>query len=225
MCECSICWSNIDSAEDAADLECTLTEDSWWVWQDGCPGIHRSCLSKYLLIQAESGHFPAKCPFCLRKLSVIEVYRNLTASEQALWLRQHNKWLELRAFGKPDLDLAETKAMEGLGYRQCPMCGVWIEKQAAGWITGCDKMTCRCGGRFCFQCGSVEASCDCSFGHDFLQKEMVMSNYGLLDVPWPFSDAEALEPVDLAPSASSTQGQQLNGYQDMLLRTRTDARG
>lgn len=52
-----------------------------------------------------------------------------------------------------------------------------------------------------------------------------MSNYGLLDVPWPFSDAEALEPVDLAPSASSTQGQQLNGYQDMLLRTRTDARG
>ena len=229
MCECSICWSNIDSAEDAADLECTLTEDSWWIWQDGCPGLHRSCLSKYLMIQAESGH-PAKCPFCLRKLSVTEVYRNLTASQQAVWLRQQNKWLELRAFGRPHPDLAETKAMEGLGYRQCPMCGVWIEKQAAGWITGCDKMTCRCGGRFCFQCGSVEASCDCSFGHDFLDKEMVIKNYSL-DLPWPFAEAleEPVDSVDLGASGS-TQGQRLAfiktcpcaGAEQMLEEARRD---
>ena len=214
--ECSICWEQMESDEDAADLKCCLTEhDSGipdifsWLWgAEGCPKLHRSCLAKYLMIQAESGHFPANCPFCLRKLSVVEVYKTLTSTEKDMWLRQHDRWRELREFGRPDPDLEETTLLQDLGCRRCPSCGTWIQKQSAGWVTGCDKMTCRCGARFCFQCGSVEASCDCSLGHDFLEKELVLANYSLLNVPWPlsllFEDEDETDP-NLPSTASTTR--------------------
>eukprot|EP00971_Amphidinium_carterae_P168803 3344470-Amphidinium_carterae.1 len=40
-----------------------------------------------------------------------------------------------------------------LGIRRCPGCQALIQKQGDGLITGCDKMTCRCGCMFCFKCG------------------------------------------------------------------------
>ena len=210
--ECSICWEQMESDEDAADLKCCLTEhdDSGfpdifsWLWgAEACPKLHRSCLAKYLIIQAESGRFPATCPFCLRKLSVVEVYKSLTSSEKDMWLRQHYRWRELREFGRPDPDLEETTLLQDLGCRRCPSCGTWIQKQSAGWVTGCDKMTCRCGARFCFQCGSVEASCDCSLGHDFLEKELVLANYSLLNVPWPLSLLFEEETAETDPNLST----------------------
>ncbi|CAK9082016.1 unnamed protein product [Durusdinium trenchii] len=209
MGECNICWSEIESTEDAATLTCGSSgadeQESWWFWQESCPKVHRACLSKYLMIQAESGYFPATCPFCLRKLSVVELYEHLSKSEKKIWLQQHDGWRELRESGPngrhPDLE--EATLMQDLGCRRCPGCGAWIEKQAGGWLTGCDKMTCRCGCRFCFQCGSVEANCGCSLGHDFLDREMVLSNYTLLDglSLWPFS---LFEP-ELAEVEAETQ--------------------
>ena len=204
LVECSICWETIQSTEEEAGLVCVRSvrsveddENDYggffaafsWLWEEenGCPRLHRSCLSKYLIIQAESGHFPATCPCCLRKLSLVEVYNCLTATEKTDWLRQHDRWRELRESGRADADLEEITALQDLGCRRCPSCGTWIQKQSAGWVTGCDKMTCRCGARFCFQCGSVEASCSCSLGHDFLEKELVLANYSLLNLPWPLS--------------------------------------
>ena len=226
MGECNICWSNIESVEDAAKLTCCSPEANeaaiWWFWQESCPALHLSCLSKYLLIRAESGHFPATCPFCLRKLSVVEVYKNLGTSEKITWLRQHERWMQLRESGRSDPGLEEITLMQGLGCRRCPSCGAWIEKQSGGWLTGCDKMTCRCGCRFCFQCGSVEASCDCSLGHDFLDRELVLSNYWILDAfdnmsSWSFSlfdstkdaqdqsaEAQSVEPVVLSTPSYET---------------------
>ena len=58
--------------------------------------------------------------------------------------------------------------------RPCPCCGISIEK-----IDGCDKMECRCGYRFCYQCGCFGASCCCSVGHSFLPyNEQVVSPAG-----------------------------------------------
>ena len=33
-------------------------------------------------------------------------------------------------------------------WKLCPSCGAWIERES-----GCDAMKCRCGQKFCFQCG------------------------------------------------------------------------
>ncbi|CAJ1448384.1 unnamed protein product [Effrenium voratum] len=201
--ECGICWDEIES-KDAAALTCCLEDDSWWWWPaEGCPQLHKSCLSRYLLIQAESGYFPATCPFCLRKLSVLEVFNNLQVSDALLWTRLQDRWLELREGRENrsprERDLAEAAAMAGLGCRRCPSCGAWIEKQEAGWVTGCDKMTCRCGAQFCFACGSVNAMCSCSLGHGFLDREMVLANYEELDLFefWPFHATSTEEPGDV----------------------------
>eukprot|EP00438_Fugacium_kawagutii_P006542 Skav222198 [mRNA] locus=scaffold1745:80173:80991:- [translate_table: standard] len=165
-------------------------------------------------MQAESGRFPPKCPFCLRKLSLAEVYKNLTAAEKSTWLRYHDRWRELREFGRADADLEEIVALQELGCRRCPSCGTWIQKQSAGWVTGCDKMTCRCGGRFCFQCGSVDATCSCNLGHDFLEKELVLANYSLLDLPWPLSLLlEDVPDIDSSISSVSVSRDLVQGFQ------------
>jgi hypothetical protein len=41
--------------------------------------------------------------------------------------------------------------------KRCRRCGNGIEFES-----GCLKMKCRCGYRFCFQCGSENAQCDCT---------------------------------------------------------------
>ena len=58
-------------------------------------------------------------------------------------------------------------------YRQCPTCGVWVERSA-----GCAKMTCRCGSQWCFQCGSAGAQCGCTPRfHVFYPLHTVLSNW------------------------------------------------
>jgi hypothetical protein len=41
--------------------------------------------------------------------------------------------------------------------RVCARCGNGVLKSG-----GCDKMKCRCGYRFCYQCGTEEAACHCT---------------------------------------------------------------
>lgn len=58
-----------------------------------------------------------------------------------------------------------------------------IEKQRAGFTHGCDKMTCRCGCKFCFLCGTIagpggEARCQCvGDHHGYLPHDEVLRNY------------------------------------------------
>lgn len=64
-------------------------------------------------------------------------------------------------------------------YRRCHQCGIMVEK-----LSGCDKMTCRCGAKFCFQCGSINAMCKCTSDmHSFYSRETVLSNWGYFSLP------------------------------------------
>ena len=237
-----ICYSTISEADGASLEPCkraALESSSAPENDEACPQVHRVCLSKYLIIQAEDGKFPCTCPFCLRPLSLREIHRSLSPRACRAWLRLHNLWRELRELPRQEqdhtntLEVEEVRMMQDFGCRRCPRCGVWIEKQEPGWLTGCDKMTCRCGGsksrgssisdigsvglimmeqlaafclqrslsgasnpeqsafcagRFCFRCGSVEAQCSCSLGHDFIEQESVAADYADLHLPWPISE-------------------------------------
>jgi len=211
-------------AEDCTDLKCCETraakEDlDFWTWlldenNELCPPVHRSCLSKYVIFQAEEGQNPC-CPFCRRLLSLEEVRANVSPAACRAWLRLHRAWTELREGPGLASDLSDLKSVEeaammlDLGYRRCPTCGVWIQKQDPGWVTGCEKMTCRCGGRFCFRCGSLEGRCDCAADHDFLDRGSVLSDYSDLKLPWPlsevFEDNETANPPSHAGSSSERE--------------------
>ena len=77
----------------------------------------------------------------------------------------------------------EADTAKRLGLQACPHCRTLIEKQAAGFSHGCNKMTCRCGCKFCFVCGAAadangRSVCDCEDSiHGFLGHESVLSNY------------------------------------------------
>lgn len=74
-------------------------------------------------------------------------------------------------------------ALRRLGIRPCPRCRAMIQKQAEGLLTGCDKMTCRCGSMFCFVCGleagaGGAARCRCvGSHHSFIPQSQVLNNY------------------------------------------------
>lgn len=46
--------------------------------------------------------------------------------------------------------------VKGKNFKQCPKCRRWVEK-----TQGCDHMTCRCGGEFCYKCGGPYRNCYC----------------------------------------------------------------
>ena len=69
--------------------------------------------------------------------------------------------------------LQSMHAQLGSRYRQCAGCGVWVERSA-----GCAKMTCRCGARWCFECGVINATCNCTPRyHVFYPVGTVLNNW------------------------------------------------
>ena len=76
-------------------------------------------------------------------------------------------------------DVAFLQAMHAGGemgevkFRQCPRCSTWVERAA-----GCAKMTCRCGSQWCFECGILNATCNCTPRyHVFYPLHTVLSNW------------------------------------------------
>lgn len=47
--------------------------------------------------------------------------------------------------------------------KQCPQCGMFIEKSV-----GCNSMVCFCGFTFCYFCGKPEATCFCGGAHHYM---------------------------------------------------------
>uniref|UniRef100_A0A7S3NKM2 RBR-type E3 ubiquitin transferase n=1 Tax=Aureoumbra lagunensis TaxID=44058 RepID=A0A7S3NKM2_9STRA len=52
---------------------------------------------------------------------------------------------------------ANLKLADQAKYQECPKCKAWVEKSEA-----CDHLTCRCGEKFCYNCGKSGHSCPTS---------------------------------------------------------------
>ena len=168
---CPICLDEIGEASD----------DGWpaAVRCGACRGtFHRACASQHCLASADAGRLPPRCPTCPEAWPARTVKAALgpDAAAKAKYNTAARGLNELRTRRRRD-DAATRAEMRGLGVRPCPTCGALVEKSDGG----CDNMTCRCGAKFCFQCGALArngvASCACAPGHAFLPHELVMNNY------------------------------------------------
>jgi hypothetical protein len=168
---CPICLDEIGEA----------SEDGWpaAVRCGACRGtFHRACASQHCLASADAGRLPPRCPTCPEAWPARTVKAALgpDAAAKARYNTAARGLNELRTRRRAD-NAATAAEMRGLGVRPCPTCGALVEKSDGG----CDNMTCRCGAKFCFQCGALArngvASCACAPGHAFLPHELVMNNY------------------------------------------------
>jgi hypothetical protein len=158
-----------------------------------CNGfVHSGCVGEWALRSALQGVYPHKCPSCpsgqledawvVRKIikpsdDSGKYLRYIAAVDGILQLRANKRKLE-------SMSNEEQQLLYDQGFRKCPKCGAWIEKgpsMEAFGITlaeGCDKMTCRCGCKFCFRCGSINANCGCTGAdHGFFDHQEVLNQY------------------------------------------------
>jgi len=64
-------------------------------------------------------------------------------------------------------EAATNKFLQSRNFKKCSRCSVNVEK-----VSGCNKMQCRCGYRFCYKCGAENASCGCTAkSHGFFDNE------------------------------------------------------
>jgi len=156
----------------------------------GCCRVpfHHSCAERYALSAVEQGKVPLKCPVpgCSSAWSAGLLAWVLDEVQLARYNTVVNAVEAHRAVeaeGNNPTSPRSVAILERLGFRPCPRCGVFIQKQPDGLLSGCDKMTCRCGCMFCFKCG-VEARiggvarCRCvGTHHVFIPQAQVLSNY------------------------------------------------
>mmetsp|Transcript_23283 Transcript_23283/g.55416 ORF Transcript_23283/g.55416 Transcript_23283/m.55416 type:complete len:416 (-) Transcript_23283:75-1322(-) len=158
--------------------------------------FHRACACTTVMAAVEEGgplRLPMRCPVpgCSAEWPVELI---AWALDEGQLMRYHTACgaaEELRSAAAgcsgsdaPPPDSPRTvETLRRLGVRSCPQCRSLIQKQAEGLLTGCDKMTCRCGCMFCFQCG-IEARaggvarCRCVGNqHNFIPQSNVLSNY------------------------------------------------
>ena len=181
---CSIC------------LDLLLVRPSDSVVRLTCCGaiLHTGCVAAWILRSTQDGIYPHKCPACPKGeidesfvVGKIITPANDTVSGRYLrYVSAVEKLKELRAVkkGRSAMTPEEEYQLHSQGFRKCPQCGAWIDKRPsmeAFGITlaqGCDKMTCRCGCKFCFNCGALNAQCNCtSSDHGFFEHEEVINQY------------------------------------------------
>ena len=141
------------------------------------------CLAQFFTTLETTGTPSAKCPMpdCHTPVAPEAVWSLLgraykpAAAETATNTDPHEvdqataEWLE-----------SETKLCGGCGARVCKS-------------DGCDKMQCLCGYRFCWRCGSVDATCNCNPGHGFFDNVMRRPDFSR-----DTRQATALEAQDMA---------------------------
>eukprot|EP00927_Polykrikos_kofoidii_P059536 TRINITY_DN54686_c0_g1_i1.p1 TRINITY_DN54686_c0_g1~~TRINITY_DN54686_c0_g1_i1.p1 ORF type:complete len:446 (+),score=66.34 TRINITY_DN54686_c0_g1_i1:45-1382(+) len=152
-----------------------------------CTPFHRSCAAQHALAAAEAAKLPLLCPVrgCREPWPEAMIAWALNKDERRRYDTAERSLREQRSRASSGRVVSpRTEAALGkLGVRRCPKCGAGIEKQAAAMTHGCGKMTCRCGCKFCFQCGAEARSgdvprCSCVGDyHSYLSHEDVLNNY------------------------------------------------
>jgi len=188
LAQCPIC---LDSASEDVDTATGKRQESRC---DGCRApFHRSCAAGHMKAAAEAGRLPLCCPVptCKERWRAPMVTWALNEQELDQYNASVRNVRELRqqasqsSGSTPSAPASPrtTQRLKELGVRACPKCAALIEKQSAGFTHGCDKMTCRCGCRFCFRCGETagtdgQARCSCVEGHHtYLSHAEVLNNY------------------------------------------------
>jgi len=186
--QCAICLD--DNGTSAASLTCC--EGLWTENVARCSAcrrpFHRNCIAQHVFFAVERGQLPLRCPaphceqlwpepFLNWALDTDQMSRYQSAVQAILDLRRANR------HGSDVLSPRSAEACAKFGFRACPRCKIFIQKQSEGLLAGCDKMTCRCGCMFCYKCGLEAqaggvACCRCvGPHHSFIPIKDVLSNY------------------------------------------------
>jgi len=160
--------------------------------------FHRACVAQYAMTSAEEGVVALRCPVpaCSAPWSAHMPGWALDETQRARYDRAVHAAERLQAAAAdiasgsasgsgaaPELSPRSAACLRRAGVKPCPRCRALIQKQAEGLLTGCDKMTCRCGCMFCFKCGleagaAGAARCRCvGAHHSYITHSQVLSNY------------------------------------------------
>ena len=146
---CSICFEN----------ELAHKWDSHGCGSD--VSICKSCAMRHVKMAIDEGATIVKCPCCPR--------RQVALSDDDLkkldprifsWLQRNraeaaSTWLVDLFEREPEMLAWATSGTVQI----CPHCSSLVERSS-----GCNHMTCKCGGDFCYQCGRAGHSCRCARG-------------------------------------------------------------
>lgn len=115
------------------------------------------------------------CPICSKQLCLacgISPYHSGLSCDEATAVRAH----DAVAVSAAEAEEATRHFMETSGIRVCKKCGIGVEMSS-----GCLKMKCRCGYRFCYKCGSDNARCGCTpASHGFWDNELQRGDFSNL---------------------------------------------
>lgn len=124
-----------------------------------------------------SGRPRLTCPDCSKSVCFackVPWHTDQTCQQYAKTAALRSEHEKLSALSSSEQLFARFLTEAGGSFRQCRNCTAWVEK-----TDGCSKMTCRCGGRWCFDCGTPEATCKCTpSNHVFYSHATVVNNWG-----------------------------------------------
>ena len=113
------------------------------------------CLRQWIVhVEATGNPGLPGCPFCRVSLQDREMKQILGRSYQPAGSSTTN---EPATSFVQQVDDELTRQWMNQHTRPCQHCGAFVEKES-----GCDKMECLCGYRFCYRCGAQAARCHCS---------------------------------------------------------------
>merc|ERR1719271_491297 len=138
-----------------------------------------TCAAEHCRIAIEDGAISVRCPAgCGHELDQHEIKRinPKLAAQLAARLAARLEANRVAKRAEHLVDLFETShdllewAMAG-NAQVCPHCSALVSKKC-----GCDHMTCKCGGHFCYECGMKMEECTCNTAlHDLrIQRPTVL---------------------------------------------------